>query len=72
LILALQILSASRLLPSNSCGKKTSLNLAINAGDFDLGRVDKVYEIVTESITLSTITKPLTPPKSSPPPTASF
>ena len=48
------------------------LNLVINAGDFNLGYVDKLYKIVTKSITLSTVTKPLMPPQSSPPLTTSF
>ncbi|XTI94677.1 hypothetical protein V2W45_1349116 [Cenococcum geophilum] len=44
LISALQILPASRSLPSSSGGKNlfsnlSTLNLAINTGDFDLGRV---------------------------------
>ena len=42
--------------------KNLSLNLAINASDFNLGRTDKVYKIIIESITLFTVTKLLTPP----------
>lgn len=46
--------------------KKLSLNLVINAGDFNLGHADKVYKIITKSMIFSTITKLLMPPQSSP------
>ena len=62
LVPALQILLAFYLLLFNNYRKKTSPNLAINASDFNLGRVDKVYKIVTEFMTLFIVTKPSTPP----------
>ncbi|KAF2468324.1 uncharacterized protein BDR25DRAFT_335443 [Lindgomyces ingoldianus] len=77
LILALQALPASRVLPST-----------INAGDFDVRRLiplfcavldnetdstiwEKVYDVVAER-TLTTVTEPSTPPPSGSPRTTSF
>lgn len=42
--------------------KNLSLNLAIDASNFNLGRVDKIYKIVIKFITLFTVIKPSTPP----------
>ncbi|KAF1996945.1 serine/threonine-protein kinase Sgk2 [Amniculicola lignicola CBS 123094] len=93
LISALQILPASRLLPSGSGGKNlfsdlSRLNLAINAGDFDVGRViplltavfnnesdDIIWGKVYDAVAESISTaavKPSTPPPSDPRPSASF
>jgi hypothetical protein len=93
LVSALQILPASRLLPSTSCGKNlfsdiSRLNLAINAGDFDVRRVIPLLRSVLNNepdgviwdnvynliaeSTLGTVTKPSTPPPSGPPCTSSF
>ncbi|KAI9773773.1 MAG: hypothetical protein M1839_002006 [Geoglossum umbratile] len=93
LVLALQALPASCLLPSNGGGKNlfsdlSRLNLSINTGDFDVGRVmplliailnnesdDIIWDKVYEIVVesaLTTIAKPSTPPPSSPPRTASF
>ncbi|KAI9785550.1 MAG: hypothetical protein M1839_009291 [Geoglossum umbratile] len=93
LVLALQALPASRLLPSNGGGKNlfsdlSRLNLSINTGDFDVGRViplliailnnesdNIIWDKVYEIVAesaLTTIAKPSTPPPSSPPRTASF
>ncbi|KAF2804372.1 serine/threonine-protein kinase Sgk2 [Mytilinidion resinicola] len=94
LVLALQALPTSRLLPSSSgeknlFGDLSRLNQAINIGDFDPRRVTplliavinnesddiiwhKVYDVVAESIPLTAVAKPSTPPASDPPHTASF
>jgi hypothetical protein len=93
LVSALQILPAFRLLPSSSGGKNlfsdlSRLNLAINTGDFDVGRViplitaalnnrsdDIIWDKVYDVVaesTLTTVDKLSTPPLSGPPRTASF
>lgn len=93
LISALQILPASRLLPSSSDGKNlfsdlSRLNLAINSGDFDVGRVIPLFRaalneesdvVIWEEVyklltepTFPTDVAPSTPPPSGAPHTASF
>jgi hypothetical protein len=88
LVLALQTLPASRLLPSNCGGKNLSsdfsiLNLSINTGDIDIGRVIPLLIAVlnneSDGITrgrvhdivaesaLATVAKPSMPPPSGPP-----